>query len=315
MRVPQATAFPVLLLALSASRACAALLAYEGFDTGPGGYNHTGGYVSSGDALVFGNSGPGTGQNPTATGFTADGWVLGGQQSANTYAKVENRQMSYSTGGMALVTTTGQTSIQRQGNTGTTTRTYTRNLNLGITTTFPNSIYMSGMFSFEGAVNASSINFLTTYTVDSSNRTFGLSIASDGTISFTGNGATGGSSTLSPLTAGMTYFFVMKVEEGAGSSGGRDLLSFYLNPVDLTSEAANAAGATRDGYFINPGAYDMHGVRFGGSPDRDQAFIFDELRIGTSWEDVVPHIPIPETSSAIMAITAVAASLGRRRRR
>lgn len=314
MQIPPSAILPCSFLLLSASHAGAALLAYEGFGTAPGGYSHTGGYVSSGDALVFGNSGPGTGQNPPATGFTADGWVLGGQQSANTYAKVQDQQMSYSTGGMALVTTTGQTSIFRQGNTGTTTRTYSRNLNLGITDTFPASIYMSGMFSFEGSVIASSINFLTTYTVDSSNRSFGLSIAADGTINFTGNGATGGSSTLSPLIAGTTYFFVMKIEEGGGSSGGRDLLSFYLNPVDLTSEAANTVGATRDAYYINPGAYDMHGVRFGAAPDTDQAFIFDELRIGNTWADVVPHIPIPEVSSTLMAITAMGVSMSRRRR-
>lgn len=299
---------------LSASQADAVLLAYEGFNTGPGGYVSTGGYVAGGDALVYGNSGPGTGQAPAAQGFSPNPWALTGNQSANTYAQVQNQQMSYSTGGMTLVTTTGQTSIFREGTIGTSTRSYTRSLNLGITTTFPTSIYMSGMFSFQGAVIPSTMEFQTTYTTDSSNRSFRMDIGGDGTISFTGNGAGASTSTLSPLTVNTTYFFVIKINEGGGT-GGRDILSLYLNPVDLTSEAGNSVGATREAYYINPNAYDMHAVRFGSSPNTDQAFIFDELRIGTTWADVVPHEVIPEVSSALMAITAAGTISLRRRRR
>jgi hypothetical protein len=291
-------------------QANAALLTYEGFNTGLGGYSSAGGYAGGGDALVFGNS-PGTGQDPATLGFTGP-WSTGNQQAENVYSQIRNLQtLSYSVGGQTLQTTTGEvTHFRTSGTPGT--KSYTRLLDTtpSGTANTHSTLYFSGMFSFTGGVSAAVIESSMGSIADiPGSRKFSMHVAPDGSMTLNGNSAVPAVSAAGTIVSGQTYFFVWKLE----NDGNNDVMTLYLNPMNLLSENGNAstlqiAGGTF--MVVNNSNYELTHLRFGSAPNEGQGFLFDEFRIGTQWSDVVPLIPEP--SSGLLGAAGLATMMFRR---
>ncbi len=293
-------------------QANSAVLAYEGFDTSPGGYSSIGGYADGGDTLVHGN-GPGTGQNPTTPGFTGP-WSTGNQQADNVYSQIRNFQtMNYTAGGQTVQTTTGEVMHFRSSG-GAGTKSYTRLLDTtpSGTANTHSTLYFSGMFSFTGGVSAAVIESGMGSVADiPGSRKFSMHVAPDGSLTLNGNSATGVSSAAGSIVSGQTYFFVWKLV----NNGNDDIMTLFLNPVDLLSEGGNTSTLEINGgtfMVVNNNSYELTHLRFGSAPGEGQSFLLDEFRIGTTWEDVVPVIPEP--SSALLGVAGLATVALRRRR-
>lgn len=294
-------------------QASAAVLAYEGFDTGLGGYSSTGGYADGGDALVHGSS-PGTGQNPATPGFTGP-WSTGNQQAETVYSQVLNSQtMSYTAGGQTLQTTTGEVMHFRSGG-SSGTKSYTRLLDTtpGGTANTHSTLYFSGMFSFTGGVSAAVIESgMGSVSNIPSSRKFSMHVAADGSVTLNGNTATPASLGAGTIVSDQTYFFVWKLV----NNGNDDIMTLFLNPVDLLSEGGNTSTLEISGgtfMVVNNNSFELTHLRFGSAPEAGQSFLFDEFRVGTEWADVVPVIPEP--SSLLLSVAGVATVMFRRRRR
>ncbi len=106
-----------------------------------------------------------------------------------------------------------------------------------------------------------------------------------------GGGSTSGGGTMS---ANATYFMVGKLVKNIGTSR-YDHIDLWINPSTDTEPAATMNATFTDGAAL---ASTVTGIRFrtssvtGGNPYR-----FDELRIGTTWSDVVV---VPEPGSVAL---------------
>jgi len=115
----------------------------------------------------------------------------------------------------------------------------------------------------------------------------------------------------SQMTVGVTYLIVFSLDFLPGATD--DTARLWINP----SVASFGAGSPPAADITASGGSDATTVnRFrlvqnpaGGSPDLQT---FDELRIGTSWADVLPAV-IPEPSSALLALLSAGLLLRRRR--
>jgi hypothetical protein len=88
---------------------------------------------------------------------------------------------------------------------------------------------------------------------------------------------------------------VIRIDHGGGADGA-DRLFMYVNPV-LSSEAANTDRVVADWETRDDPLYMQPrwlGLEAGNGDEFRPAavYAFDEFRIGSSWEDVTPHIPV-----------------------
>jgi hypothetical protein len=95
--------------------------------------------------------------------------------------------------------------------------------------------------------------------------------------------------------------------------GDADVVRMYINPDPALSEEANAAALK---LAVNTGTEiagnDIQSFFFRNNSVAPDVVQFDELRIGTAWEDVVPLVPEP-AFLAPLAIAALALTARRRR--
>jgi len=89
--------------------------------------------------------------------------------------------------------------------------------------------------------------------------------------------------------AGETHLVVLRIDFNASSINER--IKVYLDPT-LTSEEANTANATISNRDI--GSVSGFKIVMRGN-DLANSHSFDEIRFGTTWEDVVPAVPEPST--------------------
>jgi len=122
--------------------------------------------------------------------------------------------------------------------------------------------------------------------------------------------AAAAATTSNAYSAGTTHLLVLKV---VGQAGGNDAVSLYIDPTDLTAESGTLLTVT-NGLALLPDAGDklslvgLYGARTLGTSN--SAF-FDEIRVGTTWGDVVPE----PTSLAACPLLGIATLLMGRRRR
>ncbi len=309
--------------ALSVASAHGALLAYDGFGSG---YDTSGGFADpskgASNALLWASDNTSSatfvGQAPVVTGFASQGWVRNnnlGTIASTVYPRLRSLQTnSYQNAlGQRVSTTPGEVSVFRNSGSANGTKGFSRNLNVGKSDTYGAATYMSGMFTFTTGVVASYIESSSTNGTDV--RAFGMDIGADGSIQARGSAATSVKTDPGLIVAGQSYFFVWKItQSGAGSNN--DYLTLFLNPTDLSSEAANTAVLTLgagDFYVIGSSAWELGKIAFGSEINGGNQFIVDEFRVGTTWEDVAPFTIIPEPGS--LSLLAFGAMLVARRRR
>lgn len=83
---------------------------------------------------------------------------------------------------------------------------------------------------------------------------------------------------------GKTHLIVLKLTKGGGASGA-DRIEAFIDPI--LTVAPTTPAATVDG--MN---FDFNRVRLAGQDGH--SLIVDEIRVGTTWEDVSPHVSPPD---------------------
>jgi hypothetical protein len=116
--------------------------------------------------------------------------------------------------------------------------------------------------------------------------------------------------TSNAFLAGTTHLLVLKI---VGQAGGNDAVSLYVDPTDLNAESGTLLSVA-SGLALLPDAGDklslmgFYGARTLGTSN--SAF-FDEIRVGTTWADVVPE---PTVAAAFPFVGMATLLMGRRRR-
>lgn len=119
----------------------------------------------------------------------------------------------------------------------------------------------------------------------------------------TGTQTTGNSATPT-IDVGTTYFVVAKLYKSASNY---DRMSLFVNPTSLTEPGTPSATSITD---IGISSVSFFSVRTANLAAGDQT-LFDELRVGTSFADVV----IPEPTTWALLATGLATTVILRRRR
>ncbi len=89
---------------------------------------------------------------------------------------------------------------------------------------------------------------------------------------------------------GQTYLFVIKMEKDVQSYWDR--MTVYLNPQDLSSEAANTKSLeTLAANLVGTTVLDQ--IKLRSTQVKSGVFKVDEIRIGSSWGEVVPYEIVP----------------------
>lgn len=296
----------VLFTLVSADRAMAALLAYEGFGYTPGstliGQNGGSGFANAWQ--------PNNGTPPPATNLasslsyadtlgnglvTAGGSLfLQGLTTANTSSQ-PNRDFSFNRGtnGVDGVSTWISFLAVRQGPTTNSA-------------TVPNNPYPR-------AANVSFYNFQTTPSLNQEKLGIGTgSNAISNNVALVPTG-TLGNIRPSGVPFNQVDFIVVRIDH---ISGGNDNAYLFVNPL-LNSEP-NISGADTNSLGLFD--YSFNRIRpfaGGNNPAGSQPYaelIVDEIRVGESWADVTPFL-VPEPSVAVLAGFAGLLFLFRRQRR
>jgi hypothetical protein len=100
------------------------------------------------------------------------------------------------------------------------------------------------------------------------------------------------------FATGTTYFLV--AEFSKVSSSNYDTIKLWVNPTDTTTPLTTpSATATRDTGLASLGRFGIRTVNIGSGETHE----FDELRIGTTWQSVVP-IPEPATIATLLVVSS-----------
>jgi hypothetical protein len=248
---------------------------------------------------------PLAGQNPTVTGFSG-AWA-GSSALSSRGTGLTQAAAPWATGGAVDFSGTSPASVNRALD------SYT-NYGSG-----SGSYYYSSLMAFDTDFAAANGAMALTEFYRSDSSTYGVRwgfTTSSGTVKpivrlrTMGSGWSVKTYNISvDVQADTTYLFIVKVRENYSSSN--ELIDVWLNPVDVTSEAAagaaslemSFAGVQDSTYALNRTALSVTGV------NGEDCAQFDEVRFGTTWDDVV-QVPEP----AALAVLAGAMVVLRRQR-
>lgn len=246
------------------------------------------------------------GQNPPNAGFTG-AWT--GTSSIYTPSTTNT---TYQAGTQALTTSGGSLGLDI---TGAADREVERPMT---PVTGKDVFYVSMLMKVDvTGTNDPSNDFMYSALLDSSDNRNGVQFGIiDGDLAIRGRSSGGTLNTKFTVESGYaeetTYLWVLKIETDVVTF--EDRITVYLNPTDLSSEGANVADLTQlTGAFVGGYALDeflMRTVNFGPS-----SFMFDELRIGDTWSQVLPYTNIPTPAALPAGLLLLTAAAARRRRR
>ena len=276
----------ILTLLVSASPAArATLIAYDGFES----------YSIGG--LSGGNAGTGTIGASGETGWSA-AW------NAVSGINVASAGLSYSGG--TVVVNGGSKVAQIDGatiNIDAADRSFASQTG---------TLYFSFLFSATAASlsNDDFVHFmLNNDTVNTNSGGIGKLTTTDlslgARVGTTNGGTTTSSSTL--MTGGTTYFLVGKISKV--SSTNYNQIDLYINPTSNIEPGTASATSSADGGFSSIPVFSLRTFNL----DAGDVYRFDELRVGTTFADVVPTA-VPEPSAMGLLCGGVAMFLSRRRR-
>ncbi|MEZ5299586.1 MAG: hypothetical protein R3F11_02795 [Verrucomicrobiales bacterium] len=309
---------------MAAAPAGAALLAYDGFDS----YDSSGGYAdpSAGpsNALIWdadttvGNGF--TGQAAAPQGFTGT-WQMTDAIASFVYPRVDPTTLGYTDShGFELQTRDGQATVFRSSGTASR-KIFYEDLNIGTSDTYGGPLYASFVVDISDGQPINIRSGSWNVGDSASTRRFGLSTDASGNLSLFGFQATNTDATAPAGTlSDGSHLIVWKMENnvvpGAPNTSEGDLLTMWVDPTDLRAEAYNTAagslGTTRTNFFVadNP-AWSLRYMVFESNVANGGIFAFDEVRVGTTWQSV---LPIPEPDRALFLALGIGALALRRRR-
>ncbi len=299
MKSDKFTVFTLMCLLLMGSATQATLLVYDGFVSGGASPNAAAGEYETGtgysdDDLI--------GQNPTISGTTGAWQNDGSGYDSTLYYGTQASQMDYVDGnGHSLVTTTGQLSLQRTAGSSTDDNNVYRDLAIG--NSLPTNMYISMLVRM---TPGESFTFRSASTDGGASRRFNFGIDNTGTtfVTNTLNSNIYLETGTATAAADVTHLLVVRLRDTGFTN---DETTLYLDPI-LSSEGVNTPDAeVADGnsYVGGNGSWtlkDMYLRAVAG--DAGSSVIIDEIRFGTTWEDVTPHV-IPEPSSFILLTLAL----------
>jgi hypothetical protein len=283
----------------------ATLLAYEGFDSSV--YTTTGGFASdnlSGQGTGSGSGFTGDWGAPTTDGQAlGDYWLNSDDSTADAYYRASTGQASYTdANSQSLLTTSGQATFTGDG----TQVSLQRFASTG--TSFSDSLYFSVLVTLDASSSGILFGGAATTTTSSSDRPFQFGFTSSGNLTAMGYSST--STPATPLTSATsytagTYLLVAKVTSG-------DNLDLWLNPL-LGDESGSGAAdlSITGGFYVTGSTWSIDGITIDAAGSG--SVTLDELRMGTTWEDVTAST-IPEPSTLMIPVLAFL-SLGMIRRR
>jgi len=320
MKIRKTSVLVVSLLSMaSVTTASAALLAYEGFSIGAGAY--AAGQIAENWT---------TGRNVASTGFSsANPWLANRNDTQSAqHGQVITTGLTYGglvVSGGALVVNGSNTFASRVG------RLLTPSASLTDSSAGPR--YISFLLNFpvvDGDPAQAQVRFHRAPTAtpttfggtlptfdDSPELAFGIgstfatnpSILANPTL--TADDLSWGVNNNFPrgrlvdgVTAGSSYLVVVRLEMSATTL--QDRVTLWVNPADLSSEALSPATIAQ---FTNTGtggdlAFDRLSIIRAASSNISEGIIFDELRIGDTWADVVP-IPEPTTITMLIGLAGL----------
>lgn len=299
----------VVLVGLSTTTASAALMAYDGFTAGGATPNTAAGEYQTGtgfptDALHS--------QGPTTFGFDAGAWNTTSTTASFVYYRTEGNQLVYRDGsGAILEMSPGQVQLFRNGGTGTDFKNTSRDLNVG--TSLPNELFISVLVQV--SENAE-LEVASASTDGSSSRpfSFGINAAGNPFVTASGGGTTLATNTGIVIDPTQPHLLVAKLTNDGFTS---DQIDLYLDPF-LGNEGLNSPVATIDSgsFFVGSNAsWTLEHILLSHRAAPVGEFVItDEIRVGTTFADVTPILPIPEPATATLGLLGLL-GLARRRRR
>lgn len=245
-------------------------------------------------------------QNPPNPGFTG-AWT----GSSAVYIP-STTDMSYQSGTQALTTSGGSLGLD-------ITSSFDRQVERPMTPVTGKSVFYVSMLmkiDVTGA-NDPSNDFMYAALADTSDNRNGIQFGiMDGDLAIRGRSEGGTLNTKYTVASGYseetTYLWVLKIETDVDTF--KDRVTVYLNPMDLSSEGANTADiAPLTGAFVGGYSLDeflIRTVNLGPS-----SMMFDELRIGDTWSQVLPFEVIPTPAALPAGLMLLTTAAARRRRR
>lgn len=246
------------------------------------------------------------GQTTAATGVTGN-WLDAAPNANVAYTVAIASTMSYS-GGDVVVNGGTQYGLVTAGPAAGPALA-AANLALGSGLTVGTGAkYISFLMRFNGALDASDQFTFHMANTNSTTSTLRSGVReSTGDQAFVANDSSSSVIATPLLTANTTYFAVLKLES-TGINWSQ--ATMWLNPTSTTVEGGGAAGSAVRALSGNA-AMNYLGFKFQNA-DISDSFALDEIRIGTTWSDVVT---IPEPSTWVMLVGGCTALVFLRRRR
>lgn len=308
----------VMALAMATAPAVsfADLVAYQGFDGTT--YTGTASLVGSPSGGNYNSATPLAG-NTTGTGGNSFGWsgtwVRKFADNYTTIAPISTPGLSAPAGAADLITNGNAAQIKIRAGGGSATA-----VDLGLASTMGQTqpVYFSFLMSRPATDPATNL-FLALVSAAGGSElvhvgyfggtNFGLKIA-------TGGGNFGQALTTTAVPDSTTTLLVAKLDYGAATGGlyTKPTLTLWINPTS-GNEAAQGAGTSLTVTNSN-GLGTVGGIRLSANAATSQnSGIFDEVRLGTSFADVVPTAnPAPEPASLGVVALGIGALLMRGRK-
>lgn len=317
----------LLALAAMTSQAHAVLYIYDGFSAG-GTTPVAGQYQTSPDSTNGTNNNSLVNQGPATIGFNAGvNWALATAAptvgatavAAGIYPQALSTGLNYSdNSGNTLVTSEGAADWHRSAGASATNKRISRATNL--TPTLASTGYFSVLMKYTDNLGGR-VELFQADAANGSHRSLFFGFNDAGNL-IAGTSVDGGSTTAvtsaQTFAADTTYLLFGEVVDDAVN----DDIRVWLNPVDLSNPTSGVPILTSTnigtGWVANNANFTIRQMRLLSMPDAtgDQV-IFDEIRVGTTIEEVLPFtsaIVVPEPATATMGLLGLAGLMIRRRR-